>query len=91
MSDGSTEHCGGHCGACDDKHRNWEEALELAQAALGTAESLVRDLANLLKCYRLEHSQNNCYYSWPTGAICDECEATDAALSKIPKEMTSHD
>jgi len=32
------ERCPGHCGYCDDKHRKWEEALELAEARIRELE-----------------------------------------------------
>lgn len=59
-----------------------EAIRQLAQQA-----ATIGKLTALLTYYRLEHSRDNCYFSGPTGAICDECVKVDELLAKLPKEM----
>ena len=50
---------------------------------LGAAETTIGKLEQALRFYRLEHARNNCYFSGPTGAICDECEAVDKLMAAL--------
>jgi hypothetical protein len=66
--------------------RNYGECLERERVHLIELERLqakVQELEQALRFYRLEHSQNNCYFSGPTGAICDECEAVDKLMAAL--------
>lgn len=77
------------CHACHG--RGWlMPAAEDVLAKLGTAESLVRDLAQALEGMRREYGRNR-FCTDPYCAVCaDQMSVTqeaDAALSRIPKEM----
>jgi hypothetical protein len=59
-----------------------ENAAVIQAREMTQLQARNKALRDALRTYRYEHSKNNCYFSGPTGAICDECCRVDKLLAQ---------